>query len=245
MQKQFISDQMQADEVLEMDKAPDSSKTTVEEVFSLFYSTDPLRPGMHWPFVVGNRTYATDGYLMVGCNTDKIDFSYENKEKPIFIDGVIPKVNMQEVLDMDNVEWASLMKADETISKVENVECGHCKGEGKVEDSLYYKKRYHTYEYECPVCDGSGLEEEEQEVPTVNKTFGREDLVKLKDSYFYLWRFYTLKKVRDLTGGDVELISYSGSGKAVLFRVGIFEILMMPIIASDDESEKVLLSFGE
>jgi hypothetical protein len=201
-------------------------------VFSLFYSTDVMRPVMLKPFVVGNKTYATDAYTLVRCDNDKIDFEFENNEKPLNIEGAIPEINTSEIISIDQIDWVSLMNKDETIGDGNDVECGHCNGEGSFEDNFFYKGRFYDFEYECPVCDGTGYEEEEMQIPTGNKTFGSNDMVKFKDIYFYATKFYKLKKVKDLIGGEVELISYNSNKRGVLFRIGIVEILIMPCMSN-------------
>lgn len=60
-------------------------------------------------------------------------------------------------------------------------------------------------------------------------------MVRFKDIYFYATKFYKLKKVKDLIGGDVELISYNSNNKGVMFRIGIVEILLMPCMFNSDE----------
>ena len=60
-------------------------------------------------------------------------------------------------------------------------------------------------------------------------------MVKFKDIYFYATKFYKLKKVKDLIGGDIELISYSHKNKGSMFRIGIVEILLMPCMCDSDD----------
>ena len=208
-------------------------ESILSKVFANFYSYDQMRPAMLNPFIVGDKTYATDGYTLVRCNTENIDFEYENKEEPLKVERVIPKINTSQIIDIDSIDWASFMNKDEMVGDgSDDVECGHCKGEGTCEESFYYKGERYTAEYDCPVCDGSGFEEEEKQIPTRNKTFGQNDVVRFKNTYFYATKFYKLKKVKDLIGADVELISHNNqtdSLKPVLFRIGIVEVLIMPM----------------
>jgi excinuclease UvrABC ATPase subunit len=213
-------------------------KTKLEEVFSLFYSYDNSRPVMLNPFVVGDKTYATNGHILISCDSDKLDFEYENNEKPLDISKVVLEQNTYELINIDKVDWESLKTEDETIGNGEDVTCGHCDGYGSCEESIRYKNKSYNLEYECPVCEGSGLEEEEKFIPTGNKTFPAFKIVKFKDTYFYIEKFYVLKKVKDLLGCDVELLHYNLNSphKPVLFRIGIVEIIIMPMMlgGSDD-----------
>jgi hypothetical protein len=211
------------------------NKSLISDVFSLFCGLDSMRPVMLKPFVVGNKTYATDATVLVRCDNDKIDFEFENNETPLNVEAAIPEINTSEIVDIDDIDWGSLMNKGETIGDGNDVECGHCNGDGNYEDSFFYKGRFYDFEYECPVCNGSGYEEEEKQIPTGNKTFGPFDMVKFKNVYFYTTKFYKLKKVKDLIGGNIELISYNEKHKGVMFRISIFEILIMPCMANSDE----------
>jgi len=204
------------------------ANSVLSDVFSLFYGTDPIRPVMLKPFIVGNKTYATDGYTLICCDTEKIDFEYENNEPPLKVEAAIPEINTSEIIDIDAVDWVSLMNKDETIGDGNNVECGHCDGEGTCDDSVFYKSKFYNFEYECPVCHGSGYEEKENQIPTGNKTFGSNDMVRFKETHFYATKFYKLKKVKDLIGENIELISYNKNNKGVLFRIGFLDVLIMP-----------------
>lgn len=214
---------------------PPAAKPLLGDVFSLFCGTDTMRPVMLKPFIVGDKTYATDAYTLVRCDNDKIDFEFENKENPLNVEAAIPEINTSEIINIDDIDWKSLMNKDETIGDGNDVECGHCNGEGTYEDNFLYKGKFYDFEYECPVCDGSGYEEEERQIPTGNKTFGSNDIVRFKDIYFYATKFYKLKKVKDLIDGDVELTSYNSNNKGVMFRIGVVEILLMPCMVNSDE----------
>ena len=210
--------------------------TVLSDVFSFFYGSDPLRPSMHNPFEIDGFTYATDAYTLIKCKSDLIDFEWHNEENSLKVENVVPNVNTSEIIHLDSIDWASLMNKDETIGDGnDDVECGHCKGYGNVDDDLRYKGKFYSFEYECPVCDGSGFEEEEKQIPTGNKTFNSSDIIRLKNTYFYATKFYKLKKVKDLIGGEIELISYNENNKGVLFRIGIVDILIMPCICNSQD----------
>ena len=206
----------------------------LKEVFDIFCGTDPNRPVMLAPFVVEDKTYATDAYGLVRCDNDKIDFDFVNNHKPLDVKAAMPKIHTSEIINID-LDWHSLMTEDETIGDGNNVECGKCKGEGTCDDTVYYKNKRYVVEYECPVCDGSGLEQEEKFTKTGNKTFKGTDLVKLKDAYFYAKNFYRLKKVKDILGAEVELISCNDTKRGFMFKVGVVEVLIMPMNAIADE----------
>ena len=212
---------------------PSNEKLTLFDAFRLFCGTDLLRPAMLKPFVVGNKTYATDAYTLIRCDNKNIDFKIEN-ESTLNVEAVIPTINTSEIINIDQIDWNSLMTTDESIGDGNDIECGHCRGEGIVEDDFIYKGKIYDFEYECPVCEGSGFEEEEKQILSGNKTFGPNDLIKFKDSKFYARNFYKLKKVKDIIGEEVELISYNSKSNGVMFRIGCVEVLIMPCLSNDN-----------
>jgi hypothetical protein len=214
----------------------ENKNTVLQDCFSLFCSEETFRPVFENPFVLGDKTYATDSYTLIRCDSSKIDFEFENKYEPPNAESVIPKINTSEIINIDNIDWVSLMSADETISEENEVECGHCYGEGTYGDDFYYKGKRYDFEYECPVCDGSGYEEEEKQIPTGKKIFPIDSVVRFKDLYFNASYFYRLKKVKDLLNQNIELISYSTNQNGIMFRIGILEILLMQIGAGVEDN---------
>jgi hypothetical protein len=221
---------MKLDKEVTSTNSAEREKTVLEQVFTLFCSKDEMRPLFLKPFVLGDKTYATDGYTLVRCDSGRIDFEFENNEKPKDVSSAIPDANTSEIINLDNIDWVGLMKEDEIIKVGEELVCGHCGGDGECEDDLSYKSKSYFFKYNCPVCDGSGYEVEKRKVPSGNKTFKDFDMIRLRGVLFYATKFYRLKQVKDLVGGEVELIYYpDGKSKyTVLFRIGFLEILIMP-----------------
>lgn len=216
--------------------------TKLKEAFYLFCAEDNGRELFLNPFVVGDKTYATNSYIIIGCDTNKIDFEYENlsTEKHLIIENIIPDTNMNKIIDVDSIDWDSFMTSDELIAESSDVICGHCYGDGVYTDSFVYKNKSYDYEYECPVCHGTGYEELEKMVPTGNKTFTPGTLVSINDTaYISLTNFHMLKKVKDLVGGDVEIASLTQKNKPILFKIGFLDILIMPVAS---EYPNVILS---
>jgi len=210
-------------------------KTKLNKVFDLFVGNDKQRPSMLSPFVIGDKTYATDAYTLVRCDNDKIDFEFDNKETPPSADKIIPLINTSEIIDLDSIDWQSFMTNDEEIQKGEDIECGNCNGYGTCNTTDCYKGRSYYAEYECPVCEGSGIEKEAEFIKTGNKTFKYESAVRLKGVLFRASILYKLKKVQDILNLDVELISNTGVYKPMMFKIGFLEVLIMPITGADEE----------
>lgn len=218
-----------------------TEKTALEKVFALFCAKESLNPVMLNPFVFEDRTYATDRIKLVCCDNDKIDFYFGNKEEPLNVKNVLPKINTSEIIHLDKIDWNSLMQYDEEIKIRDEVECGHCGGDGTCDDSVYYNSKFYDYEFQCPVCDGSGIEEEAVYAPTGNKIFSERDKIQFKDIYFFARNFYTLKQVQDIIGGDVELISYNTGKEPIRFFIGILDIVLMPCVVHEPGTNDVLL----
>lgn len=218
-----------------------TNKTTLQKAFELFYTTHILRPVMCAPFVVDDYTYATDSYTLIRCKSELIDFDFENKHEPLNLEGIINPENTNEPIPINNFDWETYKNTNEMIDSGEDVECGHCNAQGICDDTVYYKSKIYDIEYECPVCHGSGYEEETKQIPTGEKTFQPTALIALKDSKFYANKFYRLKQVSDLFNLPVVLIYYIAKNKASMFRIGNLEILIMP--CSIDNNDDVIATF--
>jgi hypothetical protein len=208
---------------------------SLEQMFHYFCCTDPFRTSMRMPFDVGDKTYATNAHILIRCDTDLIDFEYINNETPPDVLSIIPQPNTSEIIDLDSIDWLNLGTEDDLIESGDDVECGYCDGNGTLEESIFYKNRCYHYEFDCPVCDGSGFEETAKEIPSGHKTFKLWDKVKLKDTYFFIRNFYKLKKIKDFMGADIELISYSSDVNCFMFRIGFIEAVIMPCMGTESD----------
>jgi hypothetical protein len=81
----------------------------------------------------------------------------------------------------------------------------------------------------CATCFGSGEQKKRRHYDTGQKTFG-DFLVKIEGAYIAVKPF---SKVVQLAAtpphGIVELIYYGNPNQPMLFKVGVFEVLAMPI----------------
>lgn len=204
------------------------AKPVLSDVFSLFLGEDKFRPAMHKPFEINGKVYATDAYTLVRTDKANVDFVLDNEHTPPECERVIPEVNTSLVLNVTKEMFEPLKTADEYEFSGKDIECETCEGWGQVE----WEFGHYTRDFDCPVCDGSGWSEKKRGRKTGGKTFGK-CLVNIKGAYFHVDVFYKLIKVRDILGGEIELISYSKPTRAVLFKVGVCEILLMPVMYND------------
>ena len=212
-----------------------NEKLVLADVFSLFVGGDAkFRPELLKPFEINGKVYATDGIALVRTDKVNIDFVIDNKHKTPNCERVIPEINTSLILSITKEMLEPLKTDDEIEITGKNIDCKTCDGSGTVE--WIYES--HIREFDCPVCEGSGYSEEERSRKTGGKTFGH-FAVNVKGVYFDIDKFYKLVKAREFIGGEIELISYST--KRMLFKIGVCEILLMPVIYDESNWDGVLV----
>ncbi len=209
------------------------SNSPLQQAFYLIIDKDHFEERFKRPFHDNDKVYATDRHIMIFCDKENIDFEFENSYT-VNASAIVPEPNTSEIIDLDQHDWKSLMTADEVEYIGKEVECGNCGATGQCDGVEFYKEKKYDYTYECPVCAGTGMEETPKEKLTGRKTFEFYDSIKFKNSYFNLRLFYKIKQVRDLLGGDIELVSYTTYDKAVLFKIGYCHIMIMPVMSIDN-----------
>ena len=201
-------------------------KTKLEQAFLLCVGHDELRPSLHKPFIQDGFIYATDANILIRCREEVCDFmATENLEAPN-ASAVIPRYNQDKPFSLDDATF------ENHKTTYEYEECDICGGVGRVD----WEFQYYSKEDDCPECDGRGT----SRVSTGVKTFPLSSVVKINDSYIRIGLFYKLHMLHNLIGGRLSVISQSESHRAVLFQVGICEILLMPLMYSKDDGGKVL-----
>jgi len=214
-------------------------KSVLENVFSLFVSKDDLRPAFRSPFEINNNVYATNGHTLIKCSKSDCDFDVSNNEKLLNVDAVIPIHNCNRLLLMDKESFEPLKTEDEYENEGEDIECATCDGTGQVEWDF---ERWSKY-FDCPKCNGSGYFEQSKGKKTGRKTFGNH-AVKLGVSYFNIKIFYSLLQAHDMLGGEMVMIYQSAANKAVMFKVGFCEILLMPVYFNSKEYYESVLEIN-
>ncbi len=207
-------------------------KTKTQEVYSLFYGNDNLRPTFHNPLIWENKVYATDAHCLIITEKENIDFEFENEYKGHDLSTILPPVNTSEFLIIPELE--SLKTAEETKEVGQDIKCKECGGDGEVE---WEYEKWTKYD-DCPKCNGDGYEENTKEVLTGNKTF-RNIIVKVKKTYFQIKLFNKIFETQKVLGGKIELISYS-EAKNCMFKIGDFEILLMAYKVGSESDKEIL-----
>lgn len=208
-------------------------KTELEKTFDLFVGKDNLRPTMHTPFEFENYIYATDAHILIRVKKEDCDFEITNPDFLKCDDKIIPKENENIILSIPDFE---MYKTEDEYKVIqEEKECDTCHGSGEVE----WEFENYTKDFDCPVCEGEGIEEEEKKAKTGKKTFGL-TAIKVKDTYFDIKLFNVLNDVKDYLGGDITLISADKSFSPTMFRIGICEVLLMPVRFQKENWDNVI-----
>lgn len=198
---------------------------SIEYIFKLFVKDDKdayceLRPFTFKPFEFNGKVYATDGESLILTDKKNIDFIIDNEYDAPNHDKYIPHANISEIINIEQpIEWfEQFITEDEFREEL----CTECWGAGAIKClGIGNMVQYDI----CRRCDEFGY----IEVKTGNKTFSNH-YVKFKDSCIDIKLFYKLIQVRDFTNKEIELIYYSDEKSAILFRVGIFDVLLMPLL---------------
>lgn len=206
------------------------NKEILDKIFNLFVGNDELRPVMHKPINVQDKFIsATDAHTLIIVDKDLCDYETNNPyEENINVLGVIPFETQDLKIDIEKIDFDAYKTADEYKVTEEEVECKACEGSGEVEVEFYHKRNYYI-DVDCPVCDGTGIEEEEKKELTGNKTFPEKCFVRIDKAVFrieFFDRILSVKKI--LQENDISLISESLPNGAHCFKVGDFKILLMP-----------------
>jgi len=205
--------------------------TKLQECFALFYGKDELRPKFDNPLTWNNNVFATDAYTLIYTDKENIDFEFENEhESPTNLDSIIPVANISETLIIPNLE--PLKTAKELAPVGEDIKCSECDGDGEVE----WEYGRWTKDMECPKCEGDGFEYLAKMMPTGNNTF-RNIKVKIKENYLDIFKFNKVLKVQEILGGDIELLFCEPDKSALLFKVGICNIIVMKLSSVQDYEE--------
>lgn len=215
----------------------------MQQAFDLFVDSSDAR--MPAPFVIGDYTYASNGYRLIRCPNSLIDFEFTPPENHPDATKIIKPNNVLVDVLIDSINWEARKTEFEEEKISDEVKCGHCHGEGTLEDSVYYKDKFYHCEYDCPVCKGSGVEEEAVYKKTGNLTFAHDTEVSLLASTFWATNIYVLKQVQDILGGEITLVNFTEKNKSFSFEIGDVYILLMPTLSDEDISEMPRLQVRE
>lgn len=210
---------------------------TLKQIFTMYCSTDELRPAMNNPFEIEGVVYATDAYQMIYTEKSNLDFEVVNPDgiKLPAANIIIPKVVCRELLDVSKIDFEALKTEPEYRVIKEEKTCSECSGLGDVE--WEYSCGLNTYykDFECPVCKGSGISEPEYKELTGNKCFGKK-YITINAVPFNVSFINNLKLVSEYMSEKVYLVSQATEHhKGYLFEIGKLKVLVMPVNSAEQE----------
>lgn len=219
--------------------------TTLKQLFDLFLSDDDLRPAMKYPININKKIYATDAYSIIIIDESNCNFEFENpySEKYPDVQAVIKEDNIQGCHLLINTEYLDQFKTkDEVILVSDSVLCGKCNGEGKLETDFRYKSTYYSAEFECPVCDGSGVEKDAIYVKNGNKIFDKNNArIKIKDAYLDPVIFNKLLLAQLFLSAPIELLYYAGPHQSLKFKIAYCTfIIMATVVIEEKDFENII-----
>lgn len=201
------------------------TKTLIEQIFYMFCSkNDEMRPVINNPFELNGYVYATNAFILIRAKKKDVDFdASKNQHKAPNCEEVMPLHNTTSLLELDHGFLDQYKTADEVAYSGKDIDCPTCDGEGEVE----WKFEDYRRDFECPVCNGSGYQTQKREYKTGNKTFG-DFRIKVDSLYIKINYLDILLKVGEMVNSGITLKHYSTI--YILFSVGIFEVLIMPVM---------------
>lgn len=212
------------------------------QAFQLFTNNDKLREWMNTPFYYENMAAATDALVLVITDCNNIPGLEKCKNEKLDLSKILPKENNQNlVLNVDTIKKAieKIPLEDDYDVIGEDILCTECGSSGEVEWNYETKKRTLLYKYfDCPICKGSGYEEEAKEIP--NGKHRPEDgfYLSIKNCVFPERIFSKIIKVADIFSCDEIILTHQTEyNQASKFKVSDIEIIVMPYIGMENFSK--------
>ena len=211
------------------------AKPVLCDVFSLFVADDERRPVMLKPFEVDDYYVATDSHSLVRVKKDLCgDFEVKNEHGNLKIKHLFHEYNQNQILNI-TVDLEKYRTGKELKEVGEDIKCTECDGFGEVE----WEYENWTKDFDCPKCDGIGFMEESKEVETGNYVFSDDKIIKIKGLHFSLKNIERIIKLKKMINEEI-VIKFVEKGKGATFEIGIFTVILMPIIISDESAYTVV-----
>lgn len=131
----------------------------IEQALRVFCATDE-KPKMMNPIDTGDKVIATNGYIMAAVSKEDIEnpnYAHKNGMKMIDYSKELGSEKEYSIEDLKKMVAGAKLVA-ETKLEGDDIECGYCNGKGSIS--------YKGVEYDCPVCDGDGVESNKREILT-------------------------------------------------------------------------------
>lgn len=209
------------------------SNEVYRSILELVINKSEMRQWMLNPVNAFGKTHATDGYSIVSVPEIGKFENVEEKFKNVY--PIVP--NIRKVYSFSELKSAlDKMPRIDLYDEVKT-KCDACNGEGEVDFEFSHKGTDYTTEGTCPVCDGDGVIMAESDIPNGKTDYNYDYCVKIGISGIHIKRILLLISIAELVGSDsIELLNQTEPQKPSLFKIGDIEIITMPCVVTENES---------
>lgn len=203
-----------------------------QELLSLFYDKDDIRPSMSAPYLKNGYVCATESHILIRIKAETLNGEYKE------VDGLnltLPRYNCNFTISLQDIKTAlaNIPQVEEVKRFGGNVICQECNGEGEVEWEYRDKRGHYYYDYfECPACNGSGYLDAPTSIKTGKKIPDLDSPIRVRNEPIRAAFIEILGKAMEIIGVDKVWCVHQASRKPVIFRVDDnIEIAIMPVVA--------------
>ena len=197
------------------------------------------------PFICKDSVCATDGNALAYINKELITDSFNtgldafNSIYNTRVEGLEEKVvktfNTKELKEL-------ILKNTAVVEDPGDVECEECDGSGEV-TYMYESKNGRDYyrEYDCPICEGSGVIEGKESIPTT-RLYSKTSAT-IKNSSLSAGQLARIVVTAEILESDtIELVHLPEEWLSpVIFKIKELRVLQMPLAKAHDKN----FSLGE
>lgn len=222
-------------------------RTKYDELIELYIDTD-IDNWTKKPVLIEESVMATEAHMIIIVPKHLVSLQLgecPEKTANYIKNNISQERNLRKVLHESELKLA-LSKAtqeEETRAVGKDVICTECKGESTVEWSYSGSKRNFEKEFDCPVCDGSGMESERRFIPTGNLVASNYEHVQIHESIFSTKLIKVLVRSLEILQEDtMTLVSQPERNRPSIFDFKECSVLVMPIGLSVTDRSEVIYS---
>jgi len=191
----------------------------IELLFQMFCSTDHYRENLQSPFKIDGMYCATDGISIVWVKEQDANLSFEENPDAPDVHKVLPK-DSELYKNSIIIDLKKLSKEILENKLPEFETCTDCRGSGFLTCDL-------DHEHECTNCDETG---KQQSLAVYD--FGIET-GKMRPQLLHRMLNFCYR-----IGETTILMTKGKPDKSWCFEAGIFNIILMPYMVSDDDDDE-------
>lgn len=186
------------------------------ELLEMFTAGDDVRAFTYVPFFhpVYNEVWATDGHVIIRIIPDRLNKHYEPVKgcEELKLPKVLKPCHLSCTYKAIRQALDACPLVDDVVTEENEEDCKECGGMGKVgweytDDNLHT----HYHDFDCPVCDGSGVIKHKLETHTGKKVYDEKAIVKIGNSFFRCYYLDIVAKALAHIGADVISVTANDS----------------------------------